>query len=203
VTGVDADENVVAAATEMIRQAGLHNATAQVGEADNTGLDPAAYDVVMRHVLAHNGPTEQRIVDHLATLVRPGGCVYLVDIDGTAIRLLPAEPDVVDMMDRYVEFHRARGNDLQIGLRLAKLLAAAGLEVVEHRGFYSIVNTPPGMRPPPWAARQAMIDAGVATDENVARWEATLARMDGLEERPTFFAPLFNAIGRYPLERGQ
>jgi SAM-dependent methyltransferase len=203
VTGVDADESAVAAATEMIRQSGVRNATVQLGQADDTGLDPAAYDVVvMRHVLAHNQPAEQRIVDHLASLVRPGGCVYIVDIDGTAMRFSPADPDVVDLMDRYVEFHRSRGNDLQIGLRLAKLLTSAGLDVVEHRGFYSIVKVPVGMRPPAWAAREAMAEAGLATDADLSRWDQAMTRIDGADERPTLFAALFSAIGRRPRAAG-
>jgi hypothetical protein len=149
-------------------------------------------------VLAHNGPAEQRIVDHLATLVRPGGAVYLVDIEGTGIRWRPVDSDMDDQLARYLEFHRAKGNDLEVGLRLADLLDRAGLDVVDHRGYYNIVKAPPGMRPPSWAARDAMVAAGVATDADVARWAAALARADAAEQRPVLFAPLFAAIGRRP-----
>ena len=46
------------------------------------GPAPGHFDVaVLRHVLAHNGGGEQAIVDHLARLVRPGGHVYLLDVD--------------------------------------------------------------------------------------------------------------------------
>lgn len=37
--------------------------------------------------------------------------------------------DLEDLNDAYVEFHRSRGNDPQVGLRLDELLAAAGLQV--------------------------------------------------------------------------
>ena len=74
--GVDADLDAVDRANAMIAAEGLVRASARVGQADATGLDSAAYDVaVLRHVLAHNGDREQTIVDHLATLIRPGGCV--------------------------------------------------------------------------------------------------------------------------------
>jgi SAM-dependent methyltransferase len=199
VTGIDGDVGTVAAANSMIAQSGHGNARAHTGRADDTGLEPAAYDVVvMRHVLAHNGPTEQRIVDHLATLVKPGGSVYLVDIEGTAMRWRPVDPDMDDQLAKYHQFHVAKGNDLEVGLRLADLLDSAGLEVVEHKGYYNIVKAPPGMRPPSWAARDAMIAAGVATEADVARWEAALARADAAQRRPTLFAPLFAAIGRRP-----
>jgi hypothetical protein len=57
---------------------------------------------------------------------------------------------------------------------------------------------PPGMRPPPWAARSAMIVAGVATDQDVARWARAFDRLDAEAARPTVFAPMFAAVGRRP-----
>ena len=88
---------------------------------------------MLRHVLAHNGGAEDAIVTHLATLVRPGGCVYLVDVDGTAMRTLPERADLTDLSDRYAAFRAARGDDNRAGLRLADRLVRAGLEVVEFR----------------------------------------------------------------------
>jgi len=197
VIGVDADPVAVATASELIKQAGLSNASAQIGKATDTGLEPGSFDVVlMRHVLAHNGPDEARIVQHLATLVRPGGCVFLVDVDAPAGRVLGADSDAMDLAERYIEFHRARGNDLQVGLRLGQLLQSAGLEVLSHQGVYSILSAPPGMRPPAWAARDAMVAEGHATAADLARWEAALLRTDAAADRPTLFFPLFSAIGR-------
>ncbi len=93
VQAVDADPEAVAAATALVAAAGLGNVSVARGRADHTGLEPGSLDVVMlRHVLAHNGGAEDAIVAHLATLVRPGGCVYLVDVDGTAVRSLPETP---------------------------------------------------------------------------------------------------------------
>jgi hypothetical protein len=57
-------------------------AAARVGRADDTGLPPHPFDVVMlRQVLAHNGGREHSIVGHLAQFARRGGHVYLVDVD--------------------------------------------------------------------------------------------------------------------------
>lgn len=199
VIGVDADPAAIAAAVEMIESSGVANASARVGAADATGLPPGTFDVaVLRHVLAHNGGREPAIVDHLASLVRPGGCVYLADVELTAARLLPADPDATDMMERYAAFHCARGNDPRIGLRLGTLLKQAGLEVVEHCGRFNIFPVPPGMRPPPWTAREAMIAEGHASAGDVARWQAALERYDAAAEPPISFIPLFTAIGRRP-----
>jgi precorrin-6B methylase 2 len=197
VIGVDSDPAALAAARRLIRQAGASNVSVRAGEAAGTGLQPGGADVVMmRHVLAHNGGREQAIVDHLATLIRPGGSVYLADADGTAVRILGAGPDLDDMMARYLEFHRSRGSDLTIGLRLAALLQAAGLRVISFQGAYNIVTAPPGMRPPAWAARQQMLAAGVIDEQVLGRWDAAFSRLDASPARPALFAPLFTAIAQ-------
>ena len=82
---------------------------------------------MLRHVLAHNGGSEDGIVAHLATLLRPGGCLYLVDADGTAIRTVPEDVDLEDLQQRYLTFHTAQGNDVRAGLRLGeRLVRGAG-----------------------------------------------------------------------------
>jgi SAM-dependent methyltransferase len=197
VIAVDGDEGALAAARQLLADAGVDNVELHRGAAEATGLPPRSVDVVMmRHVLAHNQAREQQIVDHLATLVRPGGYVYLVDIDGTAMRTLDLDPELDDLGDRYEEFHRRRGNDLQTGVRLGRLLERAGLQVLLHEGSYDIITAPPGMRPPPWAAREAMLAAGIVSIEDIARWERALTRSDAATARPTLFVSKFVGIGR-------
>lgn len=158
---------------------------------------------MLRHVLAHNGGQEQAIVDHLATLARPGGGMYLVDVDLTAVRILDADPDLAGLDATYARFHRNRGNDLAIGLRLGRLLQTAGLQVVSFEGRYGIIEMVPGMRPPSWAAWEAMLADGVANADDVRRWEEALARMDAAPVRPTVFVPQFVALARRPAGRGR
>lgn len=197
VWAVDQDPQAVARAEAMAAMAGVANVHTKVGPATATGLEPASVDVaMMRHVLAHNGGREQEIVDHLASLVRPGGSVYLVDIEASAMRARPEIPDLIDLSDRYHAFQTERGNDLAVGLRLADLLSEAGLDVVVHRGYYDIVRPGAGFRPPSWAARDLMIEAGAATPADVERWAAALDRLDQQDVAITIFVPLFCAIGR-------
>jgi hypothetical protein len=151
---------------------------------------------MMRHVLAHNGGDEQAIVEHLASLARSGGAVYLVDVDLTGLRILDSDPELADLTERYADFHAARGNDPMVGLRLGKLLSSAGLTVEHFSGSYAIIEMPPGIRPPLWAAREAMLAQGAATAADIERWGAAFDRMDAAPVRPTVFAPQFIGIGR-------
>lgn len=169
------------------------------GDADRTGLEPGSVDVVMmRHVLAHNGGREQAIVDHLATLVRPGGCVYLVDVVLDSMRTHPAVPDLQDLGSRYAAFHAHLGNDPSVGLRLGDLLTRAGLVVEHHEGAACITPMPAGLRPPSWNARAAMQDAGLCDASDIDRWQAALERVDQLVEPASLWLPLFTASGRRP-----
>ena len=197
VTGVDGDPTAVAQARTMVESAGWANVDVRSGRAEDTGLEPGSLDVVMmRHVLAHNGPTEAAIVDHVATLVRPGGHVYLVDIEASLFRIDPAHPDIEDLNERYRAFHAAKGNDLRVGMRLPALMEGAGLVVEDYRGWFNIMRPTGALRPPAWAAREAMIESGHATEDDVARWERAFAEMETM--RPRVFAPLFGCVGRRP-----
>jgi SAM-dependent methyltransferase len=197
VIGVEREEEALAAARQVVAESGLGNVELKQGTATGTGIAAGTVDVaMMRHVLAHNGGDEQRIVDHLTSLVRPGGTVYLVDVDLTGLRILDSDPELADLTEVYAAFHAARGNDPMVGLRLAKLLAASGLEVEDFTGSYNIIEMPPGMRPPLWAAREAMLAQGAATGADVERWGAAFERLDAAEVKPTIFAPNFVAIGR-------
>jgi SAM-dependent methyltransferase len=197
VSGVDGDPQAVAAAETVVD--GAENVDLRVGRADATGLEPGTFDVVMlRHVLAHNGGVEQEIVDHLASLVRPSGCVYLVDVDISLLRISPMPDDLGDFFERYVEFHRGRGNDPHVGLRLGDYVKAAGLEQIELRGRFDITPLPVGLRPPPLAAAEEMLAQHVVGVDDIRRWNAAFEQMDGESERPTLFNPTFIAVGRRP-----
>jgi SAM-dependent methyltransferase len=196
VAAVDGDPTAVEAAKKSVATAPC-TTEIRVAPADDSGLPSEAYDVVMvRHVLAHNGGREQAIVEHVASLLRPGGVAYLVDVDLSMMRISPPDPDLDDLLQRYATFHRALGNDPQVGLRLAELLGVAGLEVLAYEARTDTVPVPPGLRPPSWVARERMVAAGVATEDDVRRWGAALERSDAATARPTLFPTNFIALGK-------
>ena len=202
VHAVDRDPQALVLARDSATKAGLRNTVFSQGSATATGLTPGSIDVAMlRHVLAHNGGQEQAIVDHLATLVRPGGSVYLVDIEMTAMRWQPRQETtaMAEMAERYLRFHSGLGNDLSVGLRLGELLERAGLEQIDHRGHYIIMRPPVGMRPPIWAAREQMLAAGVIDNEDISRWQSEFERLDRGELKLTLFIPNFIASARRPI----
>lgn len=195
VSGIDGDPAAVDAARAYA--AGVANVAVAEGRADRTGLPAGGFDVVMlRHVLAHNGGHEPEIVAHLASLLRPGGTLYLADTFAEGMASVPEIPVLTEINERYRAFHAARGNDLRPGPHLAGWLRDAGLEVLDFRGRYQIIPAPPGLRPPAWAARDAMLAAGIVTTADLDRWDQAIEDLDTAPTRPTLFMPLFTALGR-------
>lgn len=195
--GVEREPDVVEAARAILDREGITNARVVAGDAAATGLEPGSFDVVMmRHVLAHNGGREQEIVDHLATLVRPGGHVYLVDVDASAIHAVPERPELEELMHRYRELHEQLGNDLSVGLKLPHLLDVAGLEVIAMHGAFTIQPRTPELRGPPWAARESLIARGLASEQDFVRWEEAFQRDVAAPGLKLLYFPIFWSIGR-------
>lgn len=197
--GVEREPGTIDAAKQIIAREGISNARVVHGDAAATGLESGTFDVVMmRHVLAHNGGREADIIAHLAGLVLPGGSVYLVDVDVTAFRVFPPSPDLAEMAERYGDLHAQLGNDLSVGIRLSHLLLEAGLELTDREAVFQILERGSDFRGPAWAARTAMISAGVATDADFERWEAAFQKEAATPGLKLAYVPVFRATGRKP-----
>ncbi len=177
--GVEPDASSRDAAVEEIASAGVA-ARVVNGTATATGLPQAGFDAVMiRHVLFHLGSNAPAALRHCASLLRPDGHMYLVDVDLRERGLLTSgvDADVEELSERYLKFQEDRGCDVTIGSRLDQLLEDAGLEVIEKETLSTVV---PGERlvsgGPMGAAIPVMIDAGVATAADEERWRAGLSR---------------------------
>jgi len=178
VVGIDRGAAEIATASKLISERDLTNATAHEADAWATGIDEGSIDVVnVRHVLAHNTTeNQQRILAHALDLLRPGGTLYAVDADLTMSRNDPFDEDAHDLNDAYIAHLIDTGRDPSVGPKLGSLATSAGFGEVQR--FADFACLPPvtlaQIRPPAWAARQAIIDSGHATADDLARWDRAL-----------------------------
>ena len=204
VVGVDRQARALSTASRVIDDLGLGQASVREAELWASGLEPGQFDVVtIRYVLVRHRPADQaRIIEHARELLRPGGAIYLVDVDLGGARADPALPDLVDLMDRHAELLATVGQDPTIGPRLGSMVRSAGFERIER---WATMQMPPAMavaaiRPPAWAARRAMIERGIATPDDVARWDHALTEFAVLAARgdAAVFTPLYGVVARTP-----
>ncbi len=112
-------------------------------------------------------------------------------------RIDPPIADIADLTDRYVTYLRSVGRNPSAGPMMGSTLLGAGFELVGRDAVYPMPPPGRGVRPPAWAAREAMVDAGIATAEDVARWDRALTVH--LDNAVNFFVASHLIIGRTPL----
>jgi SAM-dependent methyltransferase len=197
--GVEPNPEARAAARALLDAAGHPEVEVREGRGDATGLEEGAWDAVMcRHVLTHTGAGRPAIVGHLARLVRPGGHVYLVDVDLDGARTTPPDDAMTAQMERYVAFHRSLGNDVRTGPFLPVLLRDAGLDVVDTSGLLLAVPAEQmALGGPLRAAQDAMAAAGFLGNDEVKGWEAERQRFARVPHA-LLWMPVYVAIGRRP-----
>jgi SAM-dependent methyltransferase len=201
VAGIDRQDAAIATARQVIADGGLDHASAQHGDAWDSGLELGVWDLVnIRHVLAHNTAANvARIVEHAFALLRPEGTLYLLDVDLSGLRVVPRDDDIDDLSARYLRHLGDTGRDATIGPRLGAIVVAGGFAIVSR---HQTIMSPPRealtvFRPPAWAAREAMRETGHANDADIERWDRALTRF-ATDPPPeaAIFAPVYAVIAR-------
>ena len=109
-----------------------HAANVRVLHADarETGLPGGAFDLATARLVLVNVPEPEQIVAEMVRLVRPGGVVALHEAESSTQRCDPpsaAHDRLLLLLRAYAE---RNGIDRSIGLRAARMLREAGIDVV-------------------------------------------------------------------------
>lgn len=204
VVGVDEQAGALSTAASVIGDLGLEHASVRRSELWSSGLQPGQFDVVtIRYVLIrHRADAVARILEHARELLRPGGAIYVVDVDLGGSRSDPELPDLTDLMERHAELLVAGGRDPALGPKLGSMVRSAGFEHVER---WATMQMPPPMalaaiRPPAWGARRAMVERGLATEADVDRWDRALTELAvrAAKGEAAVFTPLYGVVARTP-----
>jgi len=183
-TGIDLNEEHVAVAGELAREAGLKTAQFRSANIYEPGLEPESVDVsYSRWLMVHlNRPVEAMRAVHAA--LKPSGVMVCEETDVSAVYAEPTSTAYTELRDICLEAGRRRGVDYSGGRRAHLWAKDAGFEIVyvdayhphyltgEHKGFWN------------WTLRAAAL--GLVKEGNLpaARLEELVCGMNEADASP-------------------
>jgi ubiquinone/menaquinone biosynthesis C-methylase UbiE len=143
VVGIDNDPYMVELAGR--RLAGLERVEVRLGSVSEPGFVGAEFDAATARLIVQHLPDPLGALAEIRRVLRPGGRLFVTDIDSEWGLLLDPEPDHFEEVSAAVgSLRRGRGGDPRIGRRLPGLLTEAGftdlaLDVI---AIHSVVDGP-------------------------------------------------------------
>jgi ubiquinone/menaquinone biosynthesis C-methylase UbiE len=92
VVGLEREQRFVTMARSEIARRGLNNVEIVQGDALNTGLPKAEFDLVHERLVMINVPTREVLLREMISLLRPGGIIALEDVDDISYTCVPLHP---------------------------------------------------------------------------------------------------------------
>ncbi|MCO5182925.1 MAG: methyltransferase domain-containing protein [Anaerolineae bacterium] len=178
VVGVDGDAYLLQAAAAYLLREGLEAVDLRHGDATQTMLDAASFDVVHARFLFPHIPQPQTLLDEMMRLARPGGIIIAQEPDHSSWHFYPRCPEWPELLDILERALALRG-DINIGRRIYGIFRDAGLNDLRVRAaVVALQNGHPYMRMPVMAAqamRERIVAAGLVT---AARLDALVAAVE-------------------------
>jgi SAM-dependent methyltransferase len=147
VVGLDASPERLLAARQACRRAGRVNLefhAAEIQRLGSSGLPDDSFDHVWARFFLEYQPDRLTVTRELARLLKPGGKLTLIDLDGNGTRHFGMDPALQAGLDEILADLAQTGFDPDVGAKLPDLAAAAGLVDVRHEiePYQRIVGTP-------------------------------------------------------------
>jgi SAM-dependent methyltransferase len=164
VTALESDAERVDYAATVCRQrgaAGVQFVTARVEGPGSSGLPDGTFDHAWARFLMEYVPAPVGVVREMKRVVRPGGKVTLIDVEGNGSRHFGMSDELRLGLDKVLGDLATTGFDPDAGCRLAAQAAAAGLVGIRHEiePYHRIVGRPDARTATAWRLKiQALRD---------------------------------------------
>ena len=133
VVGADLDSGKLADARQGAAQAGLSNIEFVETNAFDTGFEPGSFDLVHTRFALSVIENGLGILDHMLTLVRPRGLVFVEEVNTRTMECFPPLAEWDRALALMEETFRAIGADTKMGLSLRAEFLERGLADIRVR----------------------------------------------------------------------
>jgi ubiquinone/menaquinone biosynthesis C-methylase UbiE len=202
VVGVDADPNHVAMAGRFVADHGLDNVEVVLGDARDTGLDSAAFDLVHCRTLLVTVPEPDAVMAEMVRLAKPNGGVVSLEPDVGLSVYYPPTATFDRLEELFYAAFRRNGADPTIGRRLTELYRQAGLDEIGTEALAPVhpagdtrrtirLDLVRSMRP-------MIIEAGLADEDELLELDRTGREQLADPDMVVMPSLLFTAWGRRP-----
>jgi ubiquinone/menaquinone biosynthesis C-methylase UbiE len=147
VIGVELSDHAVQLAREFLSERRINNVEVREGNAAATGLPRERFDLATARLVLVNIPEPEKIVSEMAALVRSRGFVALHEADWSAHVCDPPLPAWDRLKQALVSYSEAKGIDLYIGRRIARMLRNAGLVDIRVKPLIHVYGPDHSRRP--------------------------------------------------------
>ncbi len=127
VTGADVDSAKLAVARDWAAANGLDNVRFEQTDAFATGFPETSFDLVHSRFALSVIPNGTGILDHMVTLVRPGGIVFVEEVNVQTMECVPPDPVWDRALALMVDTFAKIGADVHLGPKLYGMFRAIGL----------------------------------------------------------------------------
>lgn len=146
VVGVDGNRERLLAARQTCLSAGaldveLHRT--EIAGVGSLNLEADSFDHAWSRFFLEYQPDPNGVVSELARVVRPGGKVTLIDIEGNGIRHFGMPAELRCALDEILADLAETGFDPDVGAKLPDLARAAGLIDIRQRSSPTIASSAP------------------------------------------------------------
>ena len=202
VIGVELSDHAVQLAREFLFARGITNVEVRQGNAAATGLARDRFDLATARLVLVNVPEPDAIVREMAALVRSGGIVALHEADWAPHVCDPPLPAWDRLNQALVRYSEAKGMDLYIARRIARMLRNAGLIDVQVHPLIHIYGHDHSRRPIFLQfvnnLRERIVEEGLISDSEFAECTASLQRHLANPETLVVSHLFIQAWGRKP-----
>jgi SAM-dependent methyltransferase len=142
VIGVERSPEQAQTARQFVAASRCANVEVLCADGRATGLPAGVFDLATSRLVLVNVPEPEQIVTEMLRLTRPGGAVAFHEPDASTQRIDPPHPAQDRLLELLARYGAIHGIDRSIGLRVPRMLRAAGLVDVRVNAF--VHTYPPG-----------------------------------------------------------